>query len=101
MISSTEGKGGGGLGWAEKTISLSYCREGNEHRKQGGEGRFGSLFSEAGSLCSPLEPTGAGWAVVLLVRGLRRRLEHRQAETPSDPSDPAVLGLAAAAQLCH
>lgn len=71
-----------GLGTAEKTISLSHYRERNEHRQQVGEKRFELLFAEVNGLCSPHEPCGAGWAVVLLEEA---------------PSDPTILGLAAAA----
>lgn len=61
-----------GLGTAEKNISLSHYREINEHRQQVGEERFELLFAEVSGPCSPHEPCGAGWAVVLLVRGWRR-----------------------------
>lgn len=50
----------------KKNISLSHYRERNEHRQQAGEERFDLLFAKVSGLCSPHEPYGAGWAVVLL-----------------------------------
>lgn len=61
-----------------------------------GRGDLGCSFLKQVVCVAPMSPRAQ-----IFVWGLRRRLDHKLAEAPSSPSDPAVLGLAAASWLYH
>lgn len=87
----------GGPGRTEMSISLSHSREGTEHRRQLGEGRFGLLFPGVAAVYGPHVPAGLGGEMCFQHNpGMlcwKEQAESRSLQTPGW-SLPHVRGIA-------